>query len=272
MLTKKRIATALACAFALGVSGAALATPITVDGVTWDPTNGSDLTIQSLNLRETSVSQVGDVLHGYGQIGSINGDTAFCPGCELTFTFTYTVKSIAGNQVVFNDGSYQFYVAPSNTFHFGDPTSADNGTPWLTLTGHTAPRTGFADPDGQLYATINGTTSNPQVGSGGFGLVDATSGDAMHFMDSNFWSDGIGGFADFQLVSSFSVFPWAGCGTTPTTNLDNVCSFPIQGNGSLTGKSVVAVPEPGEVGLLGLGVGLLGFFMWRRRKETDGRK
>jgi hypothetical protein len=34
----------------------------------------------------------------------------------------------------------------------------------------------------------------------------------------------------------------------------------------------VAVPEPGEVGLLGLGVGLLGFFMWRRRKESNGRE
>ncbi|HEX5353730.1 MAG TPA: PEP-CTERM sorting domain-containing protein [Rhodanobacteraceae bacterium] len=279
MLSKKSIG--IACALALGVSGMASATAITVDGITWDPNAGSDLTIQSLNLRETEVGAVGDVLHGYGEIGSINGVDAttgnpllphFCTNnnCDLTFTFSYTVKSITGNQVVFDDGSFQFYVAPGGTFSFGDPTSADNGTPWLTLTGHTAPRTGFVDTGGQLYANVNGTINNPQVGSGGFGLVDATGGDAQPYMDSNFWPDGIGGFADFQLVSSFSVFPFTGCGSTPTTNLDFVCSYPIQGNGSLTGKSV-PVPEPSALGLLGLGLGFLGLLVWRRRKEGDER-
>lgn len=275
MLTKKSIGIALVCALALGASGMAFATPVTVDGVTWDPSSGSDLTIQSLNLRETEVGAVGDVLHGYGEIGSINGVNDFCSACDLTFTFTYTVRSITGNQVVFDDGSFQFYVAPAGTFSFGDPTSADDGTPWLTLTGHTAPRTGFADTGGQLYATVNGTISDPQVGSGGFGLVDATGGDAMPYMNSNLWSDGIGGFADFQLVSSFSVFPWQNdptC-TTVTTDLDYVCTYPIQGNGSLTGRSTMptSVPEPGELGLLGLGLGFLGLLVWRRRKENDKR-
>lgn len=272
MLKKKNIGIALACALAFGAwSGSTLAAPITVGGVTWDPTSGADLTIQSLNLRETPVSNVGDVLHGYGQIGSINGETSFCSGCDLVFTFAYTVKSTAGNQVVFNNGGYQFYVVPSGSFDFGDPTSANGaGTPWLTLAGHTAPRTGFADPNGQLYATVNGTISNPQLGSGGFGLVDATGGEAWHYMDSDFWSDGIGGFADFQLVSSFSVFPWGGCAATPTTDLSNVCSYPIQGNGSLTGKSV-PVPEPGAAGILGLGMAFLGLFAWRRNKEAEGR-
>lgn len=269
MLTKKRIATALGCAIALGMSGAALATPISVDGVQWDSSSPFDLTIQSLNLRETSVSQVGDVLNGYGQIGSINGNNGFCSGCELTFTFTYTVHSITGGQVVFDMGSFQFYTQAAGTYHFGVPTSV-GGTPWVTLTGHTAPFTGFADPNGQLYATVTGSVSQPGDQSGGFGLVDATSGPAAQFLDSNHWTDGIGGFADFKLSSSFSFFPASTCESV-TTNLDDICAYPIQGNGSLTGRSV-AVPEPGEVGLLGLGVGLLGFFMWRRRKESNGRE
>src|SRR3546814_20730533 len=61
-----------------------------------------DLTVQSLNLRENSFAAVGDILMGYGQIGSINGSNSFCTGCDLTFTFTYTVHSIIGNQVVFD--------------------------------------------------------------------------------------------------------------------------------------------------------------------------
>ncbi len=270
MLTKKRIATALAFACALGVSGMASATMVDVNGVHWDSSSPFDLTIQSLNLRETSVTNVGDVLTGYGQIGSINGNNSFCTGCDLTFTFTYTVHSITGNQVVFDMGSFQFYTQAAGSFNFGDPNSV-GGTPWVTLTGHTAPRTGFVDPNGQLYATINGTVTNPTIGSGGFGLVDATTGPATSFLDSNFWADGLGGFADFQLSSSFQTFPANGCGTTPSTNLDDICAYPIEGNGSLIGRTATAVPEPAELGLFGVGLGLLGFFMWRRRKESSDR-
>lgn len=270
MLMKKSIGIALACALGLGAwSGSTLATPINVNGVHWDSSSPVDLTVQSLNLRESSVSAVGDVLHGYGQIGSINGNNNFCTGCDLTFTFSYTVSSINGNQVVFNDGSFQFYTQAAGTFNFVDPTSV-NGTLWATLMGHTAPQAGYVDPNGQLYATVTGTISQPGNQSGGFGLLDATGGPAASFLDSNSVSDGIGGFADFNLQSSFSFFPLNSC-TTVTTNLDDVCTYPIQGNGSLTGRTAVSVPEPGPAGLLGVGLAILGLFMRRRRNEAAGR-
>lgn len=269
MLKKKNIVAALACVLALGAwSGSTLATPINVNGVYWDTSNPFDLTIQSLNLRETSVSVPGDTLHGYGQIGSINGNNSFCSGCDLTFTFTYKLLSVNGNQVAFDNGSYQFYTQAAGTFNFGNPSSV-GGTPWVTLSGHTFPAVGYTETNGQLYATITGTVSNP-TNAIGTGLVDATSGPAWTYLNSNSVSDGIGGFADFNLVSSFSTFPAKGCGTTPTTDLGNICSYPIQGNGSLVGKSV-PVPEPGAAGLLGLGLAFLGLLTWRRRKEGDGQ-
>jgi len=277
MLTKKSIGAVLAGALALAASGAAFATPITVGGVTWDPSSPLDLTVDALNFRETSVANVGDVLHGYGVIGSINGTdpSTFCPGCDLNFTFSYTVRSLgtsgSGNpQAVFDMGSINFYVDNTSSFNVLDPTTAGVGSLWLSLMGHTAPFTGFVDTGGQLYANINGTVSDPLNGSNGIGLADVAGGAAGGFFNTNTVIDGIGGFADFNLNSSFLEKPAAGCGSIPTTNLDFLCSYPISGTAELTGSSRIAVPEPAELGLLGLGLGILGFMIRRRRKETDG--
>jgi hypothetical protein len=278
MLTKRSIVIALASALALGATGTALATPINVGGVVWDPSSPLDLTVHAQDFRETSVANVGDVLHGYGAIGSINGtdQSTFCPGCDLTFTFSYTVRSLgtggSGNpQAVFDMGSINFYVDNTSSFNVLDPTTAGVGTLWLSLTGHTAPFTGFVDTGGQLYANINGTVSDPTGGSNGIGLADVAGGVAGGFFNTNTINDGIGGFADFNLNSSFLEKPATGCGSMPTTNLDLLCSYPITGTAELTGSSRIAVPEPGEMGLLGLGLAVLGFFIQRRRKGTDGQ-
>ena len=267
MWKKKTIGTALACALALGAwSGSALATPVTVGGITWDPADGSDLNIQAFNFRESSVAGVGDVLTGYGQIGQINGDTTFCSGCSLTFTFEYTLSAIEGDalnpKVIFDNGSLNFFVDAGGTFDVADPTTAGIGTAWLTLSGHTAPFTGFTAL-GQLYSSINGAVSAPGALSGGFGLLDATGGPAAVWMDTNSRADG----ADFDLSSSFSTKPYAQCESVSADPTD-ICHYPILGAGTLTGQSL-AVPEPGTIGMLGLGLGFLGLALRRRRKESD---
>lgn len=267
MLTKKTIGAALACALALGAwSGSTLATPTNVGGVIIDPSSPLDLNIQALNFRETSVAQVGDTVMGYGQIGSINGtdQSTFCPGCDLNFTFQYTVSNIdtSGSNplIVFDSGLLNFYVDNTQSFSVLDPTTAGIGTPWLSLSGHTAPYIGFTAV-GQLYSTVHGTVANPTSGSSGFGLLDVMGGPAAYFTDTNTIADGQGGFADFSLDSSFQYQPAGICA-------NDVC-YPISGEGSLIGKSV-AVPEPGVAGLLGLGLAFLGLFTWRRRKEAEG--
>lgn len=268
MFTKKFIGLLATSALALFAwSGSALASPITVYGVTWDRANPIDLTVQSINLRETSIGSVGDTLTGYGQIGSINGNNDFCSGCDLTFTFSYQVQSISGSSVIFNNGMFNFYVSSAGSYSVLDPTTASMGTPWVTLAGHT-----YFNPTygsfGQLFATVSGTVADPTLGSGGTGLLDVTGGAAAKYWDSNTVSDGLGGFADFSLASSFQYFPANTCGSV-SSDPTSLCHYPITGNGSLVGRT--NVPEPAGIGLLGLGLGFLGLAMHRRRKESNTR-
>jgi hypothetical protein len=271
MMKKKVIGVALAGALALGAwSGASVAAPITVGGITWDPANGADLTVQAIDFRESSVAAVGDTLTGYGRIGSINGEdqSVFCSGCSLNFTFQYTVSAIEGTalnpKVVFDGGLINFYVDPTGSFDVANPSSAGVGTGplWLSLTGHTAPFTGFSAV-GDLYSNINGPISAPGSLSGGFGLLDVNGGAAGYWMDTNSRADG----ADFDLSSAFSFMPYAQCSGV-TGDPTDICHYPIVGTGTLTGKSL-AVPEPGPIGMLGVGLGLMGLLLRRRSKESE---
>jgi hypothetical protein len=271
MLKNKRITLALACALALGAwSGSALSTPVSVGGITWDPASILDLTVQAVNFRESSVSNVGDTLYGYGQIGTINGNSSsdFCvtAGCDLNFTFQYTVANIdltgPNPKVSFNLGSISFFVDNTGGFVVTNPDTAGVGSSWLTLGGHTAAYTGFAYTNGQLYSTILGPIANPLNGSSGFGLLDVTGGAAAAYFDTNSKSDG----SDFSLTSGFEN------DGLPICDAGGRC-YPISGTGQLKGLSTIPVPEPGTIGMLGLGLGFLGLFTWRRRKEAeaDGR-
>ena len=278
MLNKKSIGVALACALALGAwSGTTLATPVNVGGVLIDPSSLFDLGFASAAFREATVSEVGNVLTGYGLIGTINDNTnpaSFCPGCNLTFTFAYTVKAIdtsgANPRVVFDNGSINFYVDHTSSFNVGHPDSASLGSLWLSLGGHAAPYTGFTDmPTGELYSSVLGTVSNPdsQAQSSGYGLLDVTGGPAAYFTDTNTQADG----ADFTLSSSFLTAIVKGCTSTPSADPSSICHYPISGTGNLIGSSKVSVPEPGPAGILGVGLAVLGLLLGRRRKEAAGR-
>jgi hypothetical protein len=277
MLTKKSIGVALACALAVGAfSGSAFANPVEVDGVHFDTDAPTHLTVDAVNFRESSVSNPGDVLHGYGNIATFDGNNAhdganpFCPNCDLTFTFEYTLQSATkggegSTKAVFTDGSINFFVGAKNSYDQGNPDSASAGTPWLTLTGHKYKANGYGDV-GELYATVNGPVSRPQSQSNGAGLLDATGGDAQQYFDFNAFADGFGHMADITFNSSFNTKPYGDCGAGGS----GVCNFPISGTGELIGNpQAMAVPEPAELGLFGLGLGALGVFFLRRRKEAD---
>lgn len=228
---------------------------ITVLGVTWDETHPLDLSIESLGLRETSVGSVGDVLSGFGQVGSINDSSTFCSGCELTFHFdNFVVSAIQGNQVLFTGGTVSFYVDNSPNFTRGNVNSATDGELWLQLAGHAL------DWDlgtGTLFGTFQGPLDAPTSGSLGNAYFDAVGGPAAPYVNTN----GLLGGSDFHFTSSFQVE--AGClegSPGPCFNPD----YPIFGTGELQGNSTIPVPEPSALALVGFG--LLGFAFAGRRK------
>lgn len=280
MIKKKVIGAALACALALGAwSSSAMATPVSVGGISWNTSNPFDLRFDTLNLNESQIFAPGDVLMGYGQVGSINQNSNFCvvAGCNLTFQFSYTVTSLGptgagGNlQAIFDVGSINFFVSNPGSYDALNPNSAGYGTPWLTLTGHTGALTGFGGP-GQLFSDINGpNASMPTANSSGNGYLDASGGPAAAYFHTATKEDGNGGFADFTFNSSFQFVIPGGCDGVVSSDPTSYCHYPIGGTANLHGDSAVPVPEPGTIGMLGLGLGFLGLFAWRRRKESEGR-
>ena len=207
----------------------------------------------------------GATIDGYGIVNQINGISNFCVGgfgtCELTYRFGgFVLKPGATPSVLdFTGGWVDFYVATGAQVNFNpfasvgqaqDIADATDGTLWLSLTGHT-----FLDLLSGRTGTLLSTGTN--LGSGtdagtGIGQLNVVSGLAAAYLDTNTVSDHLGGYADLDLTSSFSVVGAPPHGQTP-----------LAGVVSLAGRSQ-NVPEPELISLLGIGALGLGFAARRK--------
>lgn len=265
-----KIAKAAGLGLALTLAGQAQASVINVGGVNWDPDAFIDFTAQS-DLYEKNVNAVGDVLYGVGVVTSLNGQSVvnFCPGCQLTFEFGYTVAEVGDFDtngtvdVIFDNGYLNFYVDSTTTgtnFDFTDVSTAVDGALWLGLVGHTD-----FDPllgkSGQLFGELDAgfaLTANNEEGKGS-GLLDVAAGAAGGLAAGNFDTNTRDDFfaanvADFNFTSEFQ--PFVNGGTTAD-------GLALAGTGTLLGSSI---PEPGSLALLGLGLLGLGGSVMKRRK------
>jgi hypothetical protein len=240
-----------AALLSLSLSTAALAGPINVGGVVWDPDSDLDF-VSNGNTYETFADNVGDTVIGFGTFTQLNGKQSdvFCPsGCELTYTFSLELVAASDlaasghpDLFVFDFDNIQFnmYVDSTPDYDQLAPTyaSAADGVLFLSAVNN-----------GLLQGTASNLFDVNNIGGSGSGFLDVTGGLAFENFDTNTTKFG----SDLHFSSSFQA-------------ANNVPGFPLFGSIDLSGDTVASVAEPSTLALLGLSI--LGFGFAARRKSA----
>ncbi|WP_213999944.1 PEP-CTERM sorting domain-containing protein [Arsukibacterium sp.] len=236
----KKLTTLLGASVLALATFAASATPININGVTWDPAAPNDFRAQYDFAQQFDGSPeiAGTELFGYGIVRSINGtnESVFCTACELTFEIGGFFTDGAGGFVQ-NQGFLRIFADSTPNYDFTnspmDAGTATDGNLWLELLAQDI-----------AFITLSPDPSTPY--DTGILSVSWLLGDTSASAFNNFVPGTING-NDASSVSEASL----------------VVGNTFDGSGTIRAATI---PEPASLAILGLG--LLGMGALSRRRKA----
>lgn len=201
------------------------------------------------NIEGTRATGIGDSISGGGQIYAFDGQEAstLCTtgSCDLQYSFSgYTLANIT------NGGTTGFFTGGQVTFTI-------DGETFLTAEADRLPSDPVTSVDDTQY-TLIATKATAAEQNGAFGLLSVTGGDAASVFDTDSYDNGEGGLSDLLFNTSWTALISEEGDQIFKGSNDIHFSMPS-----------ISVPEPSQLGLLILGLGLIGAGVAvRRRKDA----
>lgn len=228
-----------------------ISSALTVGGVTWDPNSIFDFGMQAA-IWETEADAIGDTVTFFGTVAQLNGTANFVtPGAELSYYGTFDLLAVGDydsdlkQDLVFGNATMEFFYDATSNFFAGNSATAQDGTSWLTLTGHNFDFWGALAPAGSIFSSLDsGDISDIGDTGGGFGAWDVAGGPAASFLDTN----------TIAAINSFGLSPTNADFTFSVSFEPSLVPDLLIASGELVGDSTV--PEPAS--LLLLSIGLIG--------------
>lgn len=270
----KLISAAFAAASLLGTSSA-FAT--VVGGVDF---GSFGFHIDTTTLAETFTSGDGQSVTGYGIVNTVNQNSNYSTnGTNLYFVFNYTTQDFTGTSVNLVNGTVDIYQGSLgnllNQSSLANLADIQGLTPWVQLLGH-GNLGGGAPANAEVVA--KGTFTGQSLSFSGAGLLDVNTDGSFGnaavaaFLNGNSLMDAFGNPVDVAFTTSgnnailnpFDVSSGNANGCQNGTAA--VGAFCYQGSADLRGGTN-AVPEPGSLALLGLGLLSL-LAVGKRRKSS----
>lgn len=266
---------------AVGLASAMSANAYVVGGINFGSSLGT-AHLETATLAQTFVNGNGQNAISYGYVSTVNGNNAYCasgPNCGLYYITTLNnSQNFTGTSVEFTSATTTIYFNNSFVNLLGQNSVANLAqiggmTAWLTLTGHG--NLGGTASSNAVQLIGAGALTGAVLNGFGRGLFDVDASGAglaavKTAFNTNNVGDANGGFADVELNSSFSNFVLnqfdvsSGLANGCTNGTAKAGAWCYQGTTNLRG-TIVTVPEPTSIALVGLSLGLTGLISRRRR-------